>query len=322
MKAIVQDRFGPPTDVLRLEEVNAPAVGAGDALVRVEAAGVNAADWHLVAGLPLVMRPAFGGRRPKEPVPGLDVTGRVEAVGADVEDVAPGDEVFGWCTGAFAELVRGARPASSSGVPPGSPRCRRRRCPRRGARRCRAGGIAGLAAGNRVLVTGASGGVGTFAVQIAKARGAHVTGVCSTGNVELVRGLGADEVVDYSRDPVPPRDGRYDVMFHLAGRVPLPAMRGALTPTGTLVLSTGDGGRWFGPLPFIARAVAWGRLGRLRVRLLTTKPDRDDLAELADLVAGAAVTPVLDRTYSLDEAPAAVAYLQQGHTRGKVVITT
>lgn len=321
MKAIVQDRFGPPTDVLRLEEVNAPAVGAGDALVRVEAAGVNAADWHLVAGLPLVMRPAFGGRRPKEPVPGLDVTGRVEAVGADVEDVAPGDEVFGWCTGAFAELVRVPagqlvrRPAGISAVQAAT-------LPTAGCTALQGWRIAGLAAGNRVLVTGASGGVGTFAVQIAKARGAHVTGVCSTGNVELVRGLGADEVVDYSRDPVPPRDGRYDVMFHLAGRVPLPAMRGALTPTGTLVLSTGDGGRWFGPLPFIARAVAWGRLGRLRVRLLTTKPDRDDLAELADLVAGAAVTPVLDRTYSLDEAPAAVAYLQQGHTRGKVVITT
>jgi NADPH:quinone reductase-like Zn-dependent oxidoreductase len=320
MKAIVQDRFGPPTQVLRLDDVADPVIDAKDVLLRVEAAGVNAADWHLVTGEPVVMRPALGGRRPKQPVPGLDVAGRVEAVGADVHGVRPGDEVFGWCTRAFAELVRVPedqllpRPERLSAVQAAA-------VPLAATTALQGLRLGGLREGHHVLITGASGGVGTFAVQIAKARGAHVTGVCRTGNVDLVRAIGADEVLDYTRDGVPPAGERYDLIFHLAGHLSLPALRGALTPGGIGVLSTGAGGRWVGPLPMLARAVAAARLRRAPFKILTAKSSRDDLAEIVRLIAAGAVTPVLDSTHPLAGAPAAVQYLREGHTSGKVVIT-
>jgi NADPH:quinone reductase-like Zn-dependent oxidoreductase len=320
VKAVVQRRFGPPAEVLSLEEVGDPGVGPGDVLLRVDAAGVNAADWHLVTGMPYVARPALGGRRPKEPVPGLDVAGRVEAVGAGVDGVQPGDEVFGWCTRAFAEFVRVpadqvlSRPAGLSAVQAAA-------VPLAAMTALQGLRLGGQRAGQRVLITGASGGVGTFAVQVAKTHGAHVTGVCGTRNLDMVRAIGADEVLDYSRDAVPPEDARYDLIFHLAGRISLRALQRALSPGGVVVLSAGDGGPWVGPLLFLARAVVAARLRRAPFRVLTAKNSRADLAEIVDLIASGAVTPVLDRTYGLPEAPAAVQYLLDAHTSGKVVIT-
>lgn len=320
MKAIVQHRYGSPTDVLRLADVDDPGVGADEVLLRVEAAGVNAADWHLVAGLPFVMRSTMGLRHPREPVPGLDVAGRVEAVGPGVTGLAPGVEVFGWCTGAFAQLVRVPadqllpRPAGLTAVEAAA-------VPLAAMTALQGLRLGGLRSGHQVLVTGASGGVGTFAVQIAKAEGAHVTGIARTSNLELVQSIGADEAVDYTREAVPPAGERYDLVFHLAGRIPLGTLRHGLTPTGVLVLSTGDGGPWAGPLPMLARAGVEAKLGRTSTRILVARATRNSLTEVAGLLASGAVKPVLDRTYTLAEAPAAVRYVQEGHTRGKVVIT-
>ncbi len=320
MKAVTQRGFGPATQVLRLEEVPDPVAGPGEVLVRVEAAGVNAADWHIVRGMPYVMRASgIGLRGPKETTPGLDVAGRVEALGGDVTRFRPGDRVFGWVPRAFAELVSAPQDRLAPS-PPALSSVEAAAVPLAAVTALQGLRTGGLAPGDRTLITGASGGVGTFAVQIAKARGAHVTGVCSTRNVDLVRRIGADETIDYTAQDMSTWAGRYDVILHLAGSMSVSTVRRVLAPDGTLVLSSGDGGPWWGPLPRMARTMLAGPVVRRRVRLLMARMDRDDLDELAGMLASGAVRPVIDRTYPLAEAAAAVQYLQDGHTQGKIVI--
>lgn len=319
MRAVVQDRYGPPADVLRAADVAAPLPGPGEVLVRVRAASVNAADWHLVRGAPVFVRLASGLRRPKHPIPGTDVAGVVEAVAAGVTRLRPGDEVLGWCNGAFAEQAVApedhfvARPPAitfeqAAAVPLAATTALQGLRDR-----------AGLRAGQSVLVIGASGGVGTFAVQIAKALGAEVTGACSARNVELVRSIGADHVVDYAREDVTAGPARYDVIFQLGGTASPLALRHRLNPGGTLVLSSGQG-RLSGLDRIAKAALASPFVGRRLVPFLATwKPA--DLAAVAELLAAGTVVPVVDRTYPLAETPAAVTYVEAGHTRGKVVIT-
>jgi NADPH:quinone reductase-like Zn-dependent oxidoreductase len=322
MKAIVQREYGAPLEVLRLEEVDEPTPGDGEVLIRVRAAGVNALDWHLVTGEPTIMRlVGMGFRRPKRPHVGRDVAGLVEAVGPGVTRFRPGDEVFGWCAGAFAELVVTredslvAKPAKVT------------------FEQAAATPVAAITAlqglrdhgevqpGQRVLITGASGGVGTFAVQLAKHLGAEVTAVCSTRNLDRVRSIGADHAVDYTRQDFTRSGHRYDVILDIAGRPSLLGCRRSLQPGGRLVLAGGEGGRWLGPLPRMVRALLLGLLGSRRVRAFEAKENREDTLELAEMLAAGILSPVLDRAYDLAAAPEAVRYLEEGHTQGKVVVT-
>lgn len=314
MKAIVQDTFGPP-DVLRLEEVDPPEVGADGVLVRVRAASVNPADWHVMRGSPWFARPVFGLLKPRQRTPGIDLAGVVEAVGENVTHLRPGDEIFGARNGSFAELVCGGKnfvpkPAALSFEQAGSiaiAGCTALQALRDKGR---------LQPGQRVLVNGAAGGVGTFAVQIAKAMGAHVTGVCSARNFELVRSIGADEVVDYTADDFAARGERHDVIVDLVGNRSLADLRRALTPTGTAVLIGGSAKlhEMLGPLVV-------GRFGSQRLIMFVAKIGKDDLETLGRFAEDGTVTPVIDRTYPLEEAAEAIRYLETGHARGKVVVT-
>jgi NADPH:quinone reductase-like Zn-dependent oxidoreductase len=314
MKAIVQDRFGPP-DVLRLEDVDAPAVDADGVLVRVRAASVNPADWHAMRGSPWFARPMFGLLKPKQRTPGIDLAGIVEAVGENVTDLRPGDEIFGARNGSLAELVVGGKnfvqkPAALSFEQAGAiaiAGCTALQALRDKGR---------LEAGQRVLVNGAAGGVGTFAVQIAKAMGAHVTGVCSTRNVDLVRSLGADEVVDYTTDDFTGRGRRYDLVIDTVGNRSTADLRRALTPKGTVVLVGGDG-----KLHEMLAPLVVGRFVSQRLVSFIAKINKDDLAALGELTESGKLTPVIDRTYPLEEAAEAIRYLETGHVRGKVVVT-
>lgn len=321
MKAIVQDRYGS-ADVLELRDIDKPPVGADQVLIQVQAAGVDRGVWHLMTGLAYPIRLAgYGIRRPKFPVPGSDLAGRVEAVGRDVTRFRPGDEVMGSSTGSFAEyaVVREDRlarkPAAltfeqAAAVPVSAATALQ-------ALRDQAR----VRAGQRVLILGASGGVGTFAVQIAKAFGAEVTGVSSTSKVDLVRSLGADHVLDYTRDDFAGTGERYDVILDVGGNSSLSRLRRALTPEGTLVFVGGEeGGRWTGGMGRQLRALAVGRFGRQRMRVFVAKVRREDLETLVELIEAGKVTPVVDRTYSLGEAPDAIRYVEQGRARGKVVI--
>jgi NADPH:quinone reductase-like Zn-dependent oxidoreductase len=320
MRAIVQRGYGSPTDVLRLKDVPDPVVEPGKVLVRVEVAGVNAADWHLVTGMPYVMRSAgLGLRGPKEPIPGLDLAGQVEAVGAGVARFRPGDHVFGSASRAFAELVDVPEERLAP-VPPGVTVVAAAATPISAVTALQGLRSGRNAPGRRVLVTGASGGVGTFAVQMAASGGAHVSAVCSNRNVDLVRRLGADEVIDYTvRDPTT-WVGPFDLILHLAGPLPVGVARRVLAPDGTVVLSSGDGGPWWGPLPHMATAMAAGVVTRTAFRVLTARMNREDLETVAGLLASGTVQPVIDRTYTLAQAGDAVQYLREGHTQGKVVI--
>ncbi|MEU0560830.1 NAD(P)-dependent alcohol dehydrogenase [Dactylosporangium sp. NPDC006015] len=324
MKAIVQDRYGP-SDVLRVGEVEPPAAGDGEVLVRVQAASVNARDWHVMRGDPYVARVAFGLGAPKVRVRGTDFAGRVEAVGAGVTRFRPGDEVYGEVDAAFAEYVRVPAAGAVDRKPANVTFEQAAAVPLAGNTALM--GLrdeAGVRPGQRVLVNGASGGVGTFAVQLAKAFGAHVTGVCSTRNVDLVRSLGADRVIDYTVADFVREGGPYDVVFDLVGNRSLAEFRRVLTPTGTLVLSGGgvsEGGSLFGPVGLITRGRVVSRFVRHRVRVLTAVPGRENLATLRELIESGAVTPVIDRTFTLGEAAEAVRYLEMDHARAKVVIT-
>jgi NADPH:quinone reductase-like Zn-dependent oxidoreductase len=323
MKAIVQDRYGPP-DVLRLDEIPVPTAGPGELLVRVRAAGLDPGEWALMTGRPYMIRVmGFGLRAPKLRVRGTDVAGRVEAVGEGVTGFRPGDEVFGLCTGSFAEYACdrqdkfAAKPARLGFAEAAA-------VPSSGLTALQAlRGYGEVASGQRVLVIGAGGGVGSFAVQIAKALGAEVTGVDGTAKVDFVRSLGADRVIDYTSEDV--ADGRqvYDVILDMAGNRPLSHLRRALAPKGTLVILGGRGGRLVGGTdrflrarmlsPFVSQTLCAPFLDFLGGH-------QEELQALAALIEAGAVTPAVDRTYPLDEVPDAMWHLREGHPRGKVVI--
>ncbi|MFB6865922.1 NAD(P)-dependent alcohol dehydrogenase [Streptomyces virginiae] len=321
MKAIVQDRYGP-ADVLRLDEVDRPVPGRGEVLVRVHAAAVDQGVWHLVTGLPYALRPVFGLRAPRVRTPGMDLAGRVEAVGPDVTRVRPGDEVFGSCQGSFAEYAC-AKEDALAPKPAGLGFEEAATVPVSGVTALKAlRDVGRVRAGQRVLVLGASGGVGTYAVQLAKAFGAHVTGVCSTAKTDLVRSIGADEVVDYKQeDPV---DGsrRYDLVLDIAGNRPLSRLRRALTARGTLVIVGGEGGgRWLGGNERQLGALLLSPFVGQRLRSLAVmEQHHSDLRTLTELIEDGSVTPVVDRSYPLAEVPDAISHLRGGQVRGKIAI--
>ncbi|MEU1646800.1 NAD(P)-dependent alcohol dehydrogenase [Micromonospora zamorensis] len=326
MKAIVQDRYGPP-ETLTLTDVETPVPAADEVLVRVEAAALNAYDWHAMRGDPRMARLAMGRSRPRARIRGRDFAGRVEAVGARVRQVRPGDAVFGDlgdANGAFAEYV--CVPETLVATAPAN------LTPQQAAALPLAGitALMGLTSagrvepGHRVLINGASGGVGTLAVQLATVLGASVTAVCSTRNVDLVRSLGAENVVDYTRDDFARDTRRYDVVFDLVGNRSLAALRRVLTPTGTLVLSGGGvyrGGSLIGPVGLIARGRLLAPFVRQRIVVLAAVPGRQHLDALRAHVETGRLTPVIDRTYPLREVPQAMRYLETEHARAKVVIT-
>ena len=323
MRAIVQDNYGPSPDVLELREIDKPLVGEKDVLVRVRAAGVDQGVWHVMAGLPYPIRIAgYGLRSPKNPVRGLDVAGIVESVGATVTSFQPGDEVFGTCRGSFAEY--GLAQADRLSLKPA----------RLSFEQAAAVAISGYAAlqavrdqgkvqpGQRVLIIGAGGGVGTFAVQIAKAYGAEVIGVCSTSKTELVRSLGADRVIDYTREDFAEGSVRYDVILDIAGNRSLSHLRRALTATGTLVIVGGEtDGRWLGGTDRQIRALILSRFVKQKLGTWVSTERKRDLDELRELLETDKVTPVVDRTFPLEDVPAAITYLREGSAAGKVVIT-
>ena len=321
MKAIVQDTYGPP-EVLRLKEIDTPVVGEDDVLVRVRAAAVHPGDHFIMTGVPYVLRPVYGLRRPRRGVRGFDLAGHVEAIGRNVRRFEPGDEVFGWTTtGSLAEYVcvrddnLAPKPANVTMEQAGAVTVSAM------AALLALRNTAKVRPGQRVLIVGASGGVGTFAVQIAKSLGAEVTGVCSTRNVDLVRSIGADHVVDYTTEDFT-RSGRlYDVILDNVEAQPLSAVRRALAPAGTLVLNSGRGGRWIGPLGRWAKASVRSLFTRQRLRPNVSAENQRDLLVLKELIEDGAVTPVIDRTYPLGDTAEALAYVGAGHTRGKVVVT-
>lgn len=330
MKAIVQDRYGS-SDVLRFEEVDTPTPGDNEVLIRVHAAAVNAADWHIMRGDPrlarIAMPKAFGWSGPKARIRGRDVAGRVEAVGRLVTRLQPGDDVFGdlgWAEGAFAEYVCTPDDAVER-KPAGLTFEQAAAIPLAG--NTALVGVRDLGEvrpGQRILVNGASGGVGTFAVQIAKSFGAEVTAVCSTRNADLVRSIGADRVVDYAKEDFAGNAQRYDVVFDLVANRSLSDLRRVLTPTGTLVLSgggTSDGGSLVGPMGLSIKAALTSRFVRQRLLMLNVATSRENLAALAALAESGEVVPIIDRTYPLREAAEAIRYLELDHARAKVVIT-
>ncbi len=320
MKAIVQRAYGN-ADVLKLEDIDRPVITDDEVLVRVVAAGLNHADWVYTSGTPLIARLAFGINAPKAIVRGKDVAGVVEAIGANVTTFRAGDEVYGELeSGTFAEYV--AAPASLLARKPTNLTFEQAATvPLSGMTALLGLRDAGsVKPGQRVLITGASGGVGTFAVQIAKALGAEVTAVCSTRNARLVRSLGAAHVIDYSRDDFTLGTTRYDVIFDLIGNHSLTKLRGALTPKGTLVLSSGTGGRVLGPMGRILTAVMISPFVSQTLRLFTQNGSSTTLDELRDLIESGLLTPEIDRTYPLAEVPDAMRYFVEEHARGKIAI--
>jgi len=320
MRAIVRDTYGSP-DVLKLREIKRPELTDDGVLVRVHAASVNRGDWYTVAGM-YVARPATGLRRPKSRVIGTDFAGTVEAVGRDVTAFRPGDEVFGGRTGALAEYV--CARARSVALKPA----------RLTFEEAAAVPVAALTAlqglrdrgqiqsGQKVLINGASGGVGTFAVQIAKALGAEVTAVCSTRNVDLARSIGADHAVDYTREDFTRSDQRYDLMFDNAGSRSWSACKRVLSPQATVVLVGGQmGNRLLGPLGHVVRMRLAATLGSRKAVFFIAKFNSADMEVLRELLEAGKVTPVIDRRYEFSEVADAFRYMGEGHARGKVVVT-
>jgi NADPH:quinone reductase-like Zn-dependent oxidoreductase len=322
MKAITQRSYGGP-EVLRLEELDTPAVGDDQVLVRVHAASVNPYDWHFMRGIPYVMRLIVGFRRPPSLVAGADLAGTVEAVGGKVTRFRPGDEVYAETDGgAFAEYA--CVPESVVAPKPANLTFAEAAAVPVAALTALSGlrDVGRIQPGQKVLVTGASGGVGSFAVQIAKTFGAEVTGVCGSGNVDFVASLGADHVIDYTKERFFERAERYDLILDNAGDHTLSQARRALTGRGTLVANNGGaGGRWLGALGEQLKLRALSPLVHQRLTPLDRKVRAADLVALTDLIEAAQVTPVIDRTYKLSEAADAVLYVERGHTRGKAVIS-
>ena len=322
MKAIVHDEYGS-ADGLELRDIDMPKIGDDEVLVRVHAAGVDRGVWHVMTGLPYPIRLAgYGLRAPKTPVLGADLAGVVEAVGHDVTRFQPGDEVFGIGKGSYAEhaIARedklAPKPANLT------------------FEQAAVVAISGLTAlqgvrdhgkvrpGQKVLIIGASGGVGTYAVQIAKSFGAEVTAVCSTTKVDMVRSLGADHVIDYTNEDFVARGQRYDVILDIGGNSSLSRLRRALTPKGTLVITGGEtDGRWLGGTDRQLRALMLSPFVGQKLGTFISSENANDLIVLKDLIEAGKVTPVTDRTYSLSEAPDAIRYIEEGRARGKVAIT-
>ncbi len=322
MRAMTQDRYGS-ADVLALDDITVPVIGDDEALIRVHAAGVGPDVWHLMTGLPYFVRlMGVGLRKPKTRVPGRDVAGSVEAIGKHVTRFQAGDEVFGSCRGAFAEYACARaenlahKPANLSseqaaGVPVSG-------CTALHGLR----DVGRIQAGQTVLIIGASGGVGTFAVQLAKVFGAHVTGVCSTEKADLVRSVGADRVIDYTREDFADAAQRYDLILDTAGRRSLSHLRRALTPQGTLVIVGGEGGGpWTGGFERQLRAALLSPFVGQRLRSVMSTERQEDLVFLKDVIEAGKVTPVIGKTYPLEKAPKALADGDEGHGRGKTVIT-
>jgi len=321
MKAIVQNKFGAPDEVLELTEIDKPVVKEGEVLVRVQAASIHIGDSYGMRGVPYIMRPVFSLSSGKNRVPGTDISGTVEAVGKRVTQLKPGDEVFGWCKGAFAEYVAvsydalALKPVNLT------------------LEHAAAVGVSSFTAlqalrdhgkvqpGQKVLITGASGGVGTFAVQIAKSFGAEVTGVCSTRNVDMVRSIGADHVIDYTQEDFLRSGQRYDLILDNVGNHSLSDTRSALTPNGTLLANGSPVSGWVGGLGRIAKASLVSLFVPQQGRPFLSLPNKEDLSTLIELVEAGKVTPVIDRTYPLSETPAAMAHVGEGHAQGTTIIT-
>jgi NADPH:quinone reductase-like Zn-dependent oxidoreductase len=321
MKAIVRYRYGS-TDVLELRDVEMPLVGDDDVVVRVRAAGVDQGVWHVLAGLPYPIRVAgFGLRAPKNPVLGADVAGVVQAVGKEVSGFRPGDEVFGIAKGSYAEYARASKdrlalkPANLT------------------FKQAAVVAISGLTAlqglrdhakvrpGQEVLIVGASGGVGTYAVQMAKVFGAHVTGVCSTTKVDLVRSLGADRVIDYTREDFADGQHSYEAILDIGGNASLSRLRRALTAKGALVIVGGEtDGRWLGGTDRQLRALVLSRFVGQKLGTFVSRENQEDLLVLKELVDAGKVTPVVDRVYPLRDVADAIRYMREGRARGKVAI--
>jgi NADPH:quinone reductase-like Zn-dependent oxidoreductase len=323
MPGIGQDRYGPvPEDVLRLTRLAVPPVAAGDVLVRVHAASVDRGTWHLMAGLPYPIRLAgFGLRRPTYANPGRALAGTVEAAGAGVTGLSPGDAVYGIGQASFAEYAvapagkLAAKPASLSFAQAAA-------VPISGSTALQAVRDHGrIRPGEHVLIIGASGGVGSFAVQLAKSAGAEVTGVCSTGTVDEVRALGADHVVDYTREEITDGHRRYDVVLDIGGNRPLGRLRRALTARGRLIIVGGEnGGRWLGGTDRQIRAQLLSLVVRQHLGTFINKENAGDLVTLREMIDAGTLSPTVDRTYPLGDVPAAVRHLLEGHPRGKIVI--
>jgi NADPH:quinone reductase-like Zn-dependent oxidoreductase len=320
MQAIVYERYGSP-DVLRLEGIERPTPSNNEVLIRVRAASVNPLDWHFMRGLPYFLRIGTGLRKPKNKHLGVDVAGQVEAIGRSVTQFKPGDAVFGTCKGAFAEYTCTSELAlvmkpdnitfeQAASVP-----------------------IAALTAlqglrnkgrirsGQKVLINGAAGGVGTFAVQIAKSFDTEVTGVCGTRNVEMVRSIGADRVIDYTKDDFTKSTQRYDVILDCVGNHSFPVCRRILSPKGICVGVGGPSGRWMiGPLVSLITALVLSQFSNQKQVTVLAKLNKEDLTTMSEFLTSGEVTPVIDRRYSLRQVAAAIQYLEEGHARGKVVI--
>ena len=320
MKAIVQDRYGKPEAVLGLQEIAKPAVKDGEVLVRVHAASIHVGDWLVVTGMPYIARPAYG--KPKGRVPGTDVAGTIEAVGSGVTGLRPGDEVFGWCTGAFAEYA--SAPADHFVPKPANLTFEQ----------AAAVGVSASTAlqllrdqgkvkpGQKVLINGASGGIGTFAVQVAKAFGAEVTGVCSTRNVEMVRSIGADHVIDYTRQDFTRNGHLFDFILDNVANHSLSDTRRVLTPSGKLQSNNGtSGGRWFGTIGTVLKSATVSMFERRQLGPAIKFANRADLLVLKELIEAGKITPVIDATYALTDTGKALAHVGEGHARGTVVIS-
>jgi NADPH:quinone reductase-like Zn-dependent oxidoreductase len=315
MKAVVQNAYGS-SEVLELKEVAQPSVRKDDVLVRVRAAAVNAGDAFLMKGRPWPVRFVSGFPRPRDHILGWDAAGQVEAVGLRVTRFNPGDEVFGSCQHAFAEYVRAAENSLAT-KPANLPFEQAAAVPTAALTALQALRDRGrVRPGQKVLINGASGGVGSFAVQIAKAFGAEVTGVCSAANVELVRSIGADDVIDYTREDFTAGGPRYDIILDNVANRSLPELWRALAPRGILIPNSGHGG-----LGYVLKAAVLSTFMRKQGGLFIAKTDPDDLVFLKELIESGRIAPVVDRIYRLEEAPAAVEYVGRGHARGKVVIT-
>ncbi len=322
MKAMTQYEYGAPQDVLELREIEKPTIGDDDVLVRVQAAGIHIGDWLVMTGLPYLIRlMGYGLRKPKTTVPGTELAGFVEAVGKNVKQFQPGDEVFGFGEGGFAEYASVSQDAlvlkpsnitfeQAAAVPISAFTA---------LQAIRDHGK--VQPGQKVLVIGASGGVGTYAVQIAKAFGAEVTGVCSTRTIDMVRSIGADHVIDYTQESITESGQRYDVILDTAGNRSLSELRGALTTEGTLVIVGGSGGRWLMGSGRSLKAVVVSPFVSQNLRSFVSSTNKDDLVALNELIEDGKVTPVVDRTFPLEATAEALSYVGQRHAQGKTVVT-